>query len=160
MTFSNSVLNSAVDDFFSFVQTLLLIPLCASCLPKCPILVLFWINKWGVGVKGCKYPVYFICQITLKQERTMAVCCLAGAGQVASWMDIRAGDSHFHQCQEKASFLSGVASASIAASLMYCMLESLNSKAMNSLILFLAAFATFAPLRSLGYLEQLSRVSS
>ncbi len=32
----------------------------------------------------------------------MAGCCLAGAGQIASWQGNRAGDSHFQWSQEKA----------------------------------------------------------
>lgn len=58
----------------------------------------------------------------------MAVCCLAGAGQIASWRGIRVGDSHFQWCQERASFLPESPTASIAAILMFYMWPSLDSK--------------------------------
>lgn len=58
----------------------------------------------------------------------MAVCCLAGAGQIASWRGIRVGDSHFQWCQERASFLPELPAASIAAILMFYMWPSLDSK--------------------------------
>lgn len=116
MTFSNGatrepvccVLDSAADAFFgSNVRADPTVRLLFTQTPH--FLFILDVEAGGGGKIG--RPDCFICQITLKQERTMAACRLAGAGQVASWMGIRAGDSHSQRCQEKASFRPRVASS-------------------------------------------------
>lgn len=64
----------------------------------------------------------------------MAVCRLAGAGQVASWMGIRAGDSHFQRCQEKASFLPRGASSRRRSDVLYAAKSQLGSNEESSFV--------------------------
>lgn len=129
------MLDSAAAAFFS--SSVIVDPTVLLLFTQTPHFV-FILDISAGGEKNGR-PGYFICQITLKQERTMAVCCLAGAGQLASWMGIRAGDSHFQRCQEKASFLPRGASSRRRC-------HSDVSKKESS--------ATAAPpRRSLGYLE-------
>lgn len=51
----------------------------------------------------------------------MAVCCLAGAGQIASWRGIRVGDSHFQWCQEDACLCPALPTASLATIVLFYM---------------------------------------
>lgn len=51
----------------------------------------------------------------------MAVCCLAGAGQIASWQSIRVGDSHFQWCQEDACLSPALPTASVATIVLFYM---------------------------------------
>lgn len=51
----------------------------------------------------------------------MAVCCPAGAGQIASWQCIRVGDSHFQWSQDEACLPPALPTASTTTTALFYM---------------------------------------